>query len=108
MVVGCLEILLGIDAADSLKEKRSVVKRLLDRLQGRFNASAAEVGSNDDHRRALIGIVTVGNDGAFVNSVLDKIIDFVEDDALGRAEIVDTRIEILHVSGSHEDVRRPR
>ena len=98
MVVGCLEIVFSIDAADSLKEKRSVVKRLVERTRNRFNVSAAEVGANDDHRRAIIGVTTVANDGPFVNSVLDKVLAYLEDESLGRAQIIDSKLEILHVN----------
>ena len=96
MVVGCLEVTLSIPA-HSLKEKRSVVRRCVDRVRNRFNVSAAEVGMNDLHDRALIGVAAVANDQSFVNSVLDKIIAHVEDDMLGRAEIIDTRFELLQV-----------
>jgi uncharacterized protein YlxP (DUF503 family) len=102
VVVGCLEIVVAIDAAESLKEKRSVVRRLVERTRNKFNVSAAEVAANDEHRRAVIGVTTVSNDGQFVNSVLDKVLDFVEDEAIGRCEVVDHRIEILHVNGAHE------
>ncbi|MCK6549259.1 DUF503 domain-containing protein [Myxococcota bacterium] len=96
VVVGVLEVRLAIDAADSLKEKRSVVKRLVERTKNRFNVSVAEVGANDEHRRAIIGIVTVANDGPFVNSVLDKVLDYLEEEGMGLAEIIDTRMEIQH------------
>jgi uncharacterized protein len=99
VVVGCLEVVLALGAIESLKEKRSIVKRLVERTRNRFNVSAAEVGANDEHRRAVIGVTTVANDGPFVNSVLDKVIAFLEDEAIGRAEIIDTRLEILHVNG---------
>ena len=97
MVVGCLEVVLALEAIDSLKEKRSVVKRLVERTRNRFNVSASEVGANDDHHRAIIGVTTVANDGPFVNSVLDKVIGYLEDESIGRAEIIDTHLEILHV-----------
>jgi uncharacterized protein len=103
MVVGCLEIVLQMESADSLKEKRSIVKRMIERAKNKFNIAAAEVGANDEHRRAVIGVTTVANDAAFVNSSLDKVLDFIEDEAIGRAEVVDHRIEILNVSGAHED-----
>lgn len=96
MVVGCLEVVISIDHADSLKDKRSVVKRLVERVRNRFNVSAAEVGANDEHRRAVIGVAAVANDGPFVNSVLDKVLNHLEDEAIGRAQILDTRLEIMH------------
>lgn len=96
MVVGCLELTLTLSASESLKDKRSVVRRTIDRVQHRFHVAVAEVGLNDVHDRALIGISAVANDSSFVNSILDKIVDFVEDDLLGRAEVTDTRMELVH------------
>lgn len=96
MVVGCLEIIIAIHQADSLKDKRSVVRRLVERTRNKFNVSAAEVGANDEHRRAILGVTTVANDGPFVNSVLDKVLDFLEDEAIGRAEIMSSRLELIH------------
>jgi uncharacterized protein len=96
MVIGALEVTIAIDHADSLKDKRSVVRRLVERTRNRFNVSAAEVGANDDHHRAIIGVTTVANDGPFVNSVLDKVLDYLEDESIGRAEIIDSKLEIMH------------
>ncbi len=97
MVVGVLEISLGIDAADSLKAKRKVVRSLVERTRHRFNCAAAEVGLQDVHSRALIGITVVADDSRFVNAMLDKILDAIEDQAIGRADVLDHRLEILHV-----------
>lgn len=97
MVVGVLEITLLIHHAESLKDKRSVVRRAIDRVKHRFNVSVAEVGLNDDLGRALIGVSAVANDTSFVNSVLDKVLDAVTDDAIGLADVIDSRLEILHV-----------
>lgn len=96
MVVGVLEITLAIDAAHSLKEKRKVVKSLIERTRNRFNAAVAEVGDNDVHNRARIGVAVIANDASFVNSVLDKALDAIEDAAMGRAELIDSRFELIH------------
>src|SRR5262249_49167510 len=96
MVVGCLELTLSIESAQTLKEKRSVVRRCSERMKNKFNVAVAEVGANDEARRAVIGITTVANDGAFVNSVLDKALNQLEDDALGHASVIDTRLELVH------------
>ncbi len=47
MIVGVARITLTFPAAQSLKDKRSVIKSLLARLQNRFNVSAAEVAAQD-------------------------------------------------------------
>ena len=64
MVVGCLEITLRIPEAHSLKEKRSVVRRCIDRTKNKFDVAVAEVGLNDVHQTAQIGISAVANDQA--------------------------------------------
>ena len=96
MVVGCLELALHIEHSHSLKEKRSVVRRTVDRIRSRFGVAVAETGDNDLHQRARIGVVAVSNDAALVNSILDKVKAHVEDDLLGRAELVDARFELIH------------
>ncbi|MCC7382597.1 MAG: DUF503 domain-containing protein [Deltaproteobacteria bacterium] len=96
MIVGCLEVTLLIPGAQSLKDKRSVVRRCLDRVRNRFQVAAAEVGDNDLHGRARIGISAVANDSRFVNSVLDKVLDHIESDLAGLAEISDSRLELIH------------
>jgi len=47
MVVGVCRVILNINEAFSLKEKRQVVKSIVERVKSRFNASVAEVGFND-------------------------------------------------------------
>jgi len=47
MVIGVCRIVLSIDEVFSLKEKRHILKSIIERLKSRFNASVAEVGLND-------------------------------------------------------------
>ena len=95
MVVGIGTIVLRIPGNTSLKGKRKVVKGVISRLQNTFNASVAEVGANDNHQRAEIGLAFVGNDRRQINSKLDKALNFV--DALQLAEIIDSDVEILNL-----------
>ena len=93
MVIGICQLHLRIPEIHSLKEKRHVVRKLIDRVKHRFNVAISEVGDNDLWQRCQIGICTVGNDRRFVNSSLDKIIDFVEEMYL--AEVIEKEIEII-------------
>ena len=95
MVVGLVHITLRIEGCRSLKEKRRIVKTVIHRLQNEFNISAAEVGANDIHQRAEIGVAAVGNDREHINSKIDKLFNFVDD--MGLAEVIDTQMEILNV-----------
>lgn len=75
MTVGVLTLELAILEARSLKDKRRVIKSLVDRLRNRFNASVAEVGYGDLPKRARLGVATVSNDSRLVHSMLDKMVD---------------------------------
>jgi len=94
MIVGICQLNLSIPGAHSLKDKRQVLKSLMARVMGSFNASVAEVGQNDLWQSAAIGIAVVGNDRGFVNSTLDNIIDFIEE--IRAVEIVSHEIEIMN------------
>jgi len=77
MVVGVLRAELHLPDAHSLKDKRSVVKSLKDRMHGRFNVAVAEVDANDMWQRACLGVAAVGTDRAHVGSVLDKVVQWL-------------------------------
>jgi uncharacterized protein len=78
LTVGLCTIELLIPEANSLKDKRSVLKSMLEGMRSRFNISAAEVEHNDIWRRATIGIACVSNSQVFVDQVLNKVVDWVE------------------------------
>lgn len=95
MVVGVGRIVLVLHGGNSLKDKRSVKRKVVERLKAKFNASVAEVGHNDLWRRLELGVSVVGNDRGFVNSCLDNLLNYVE--AMQVAEVVESEIEILNV-----------
>src|SRR5713226_4900155 len=100
MVVGILRLTLYIHGASSLKDKRQVLRKVVDRLRSRFNVSVAEVGDNDVWQRAVVGIVAVSNDRSFVNGVLDKCAR----DAGAIAEIVNREMEIETYSEMYGEI----
>lgn len=77
MVVGSLEIRAVVSDAQSLKDKRHVLKSFKDIVKNKFNVAVAEVDDNDLWQKTTLGIATVGNDAKFVNSVLDNVVNFV-------------------------------
>jgi len=95
MVVGIGKIVFRLHECHSLKAKRKIVKAITSRLNNSFNASVAEVGSNDVHQRAEVGFALVGNDRSVINSKIDKMFNMAED--LRLAEIIDTEMEILNI-----------
>jgi len=95
MVIGICQLDLRIPENHSLKGKRHVIRKMIDRVRHRFNVAISEVGDNDLWQRTQIGICVVGNDRRHVNSNLDKVIDFVE--KMNFVEMLGTEIEILTV-----------
>lgn len=79
MVVASQTWELTLPGCASLKEKRSVVRSLRDRLRAKFNVSVAETGLQDVHARAEITIALVASDGRLAESILDKTDRFVEE-----------------------------
>jgi uncharacterized protein YlxP (DUF503 family) len=95
VVIGTAKISLYIQDNHSLKEKRKIIKSIIAKVRQRFNASIAEVDSNDKWQMIGLGISIVGNDRRFVNSSLDNILSYL--DSLYLGEIIDSDIEIVNV-----------
>ncbi len=77
MVVGVLRVEVHLPVSHSLKDKRSVLKSVRDRLRHRFNAAVAEVDSNETWQRATLGISTVGEDRAYVEGLLRELTEWL-------------------------------
>ncbi|HEU0140550.1 MAG TPA: DUF503 domain-containing protein [Bryobacteraceae bacterium] len=71
--IGVLTLELRMEHAHSLKEKRSVVKGLKERLRQRFNVSVAEIDYQDTWQRAVVAAVTVASDHDRASSVLQSV-----------------------------------
>jgi uncharacterized protein YlxP (DUF503 family) len=95
MVIGICQLDLWIPENHSLKGKRHILRKLIDRVKHRFNVAISEVGDQDLWQRAQIGLCIVGNDRRHINSSLDKVIDFVE--KMHLVEMVHTEMEILTI-----------
>ena len=84
MVVGVCRISLMIEESQSLKDKRSVLRRIKDRVQQKYNCAIAEVGDPDAWQAAQLGFVVVSNERGFTQSMVQKILQFIDDLALGK------------------------
>ena len=87
MIVCSCEIEILIYESNSLKEKRHVIKSIIERIKSKFNASVAEVGYNELWNRSLIGIAVVSNNKNLCDTSISKIISFIDNDE---------RVEILN------------
>lgn len=88
-----LTVRLHIPHAQSLKEKRMVVKSLKERMRHKFNVTVAEIGQQEKWQVATLGIAMVGNDNRRIQAALQNVITFME--RFGLCEICETDIEEL-------------
>ena len=80
MLVGVCRIELFIASAQSLKEKRGIVKSLKSRIAQKFNVSIAEVEYQDKWQRAVLGVALVGTDESSMQQTFSYIENFVSQD----------------------------
>jgi hypothetical protein len=91
--VAGFEVEIRIPASHSLKDRRQVVRSLLDGARHRFPVSAAEVGGQDTWQRATLGFAVVASEAGLVEEVLDQIDRFLW--SRPEIDVVDARIEWL-------------
>ncbi len=94
MVIGVCQLELLLHDNFSLKGKRQALRSILQRARKKFNISIAEVEGQDLWQKAVLGICAVGNDRQFVNSTLDRVINFIENTQL--TDVADSQIEIIN------------
>jgi hypothetical protein len=98
MIVGVSRLHLVLHDNHSLKGKRQVVRKTVGRVRSRFDVAIAEVGDQDLWQSIQLGLAVVGSDSRVVRSVMDRVVNFVEE--LQLSDIVDVQSEILHF-GEH-------
>lgn len=95
--MGIARITFRLHGNQSLKEKRKVVKSLVEKSRHRFNVSVAEVADQDLHQRATIGVAVIGSDGRVLNSILDRIINYM--DSMNLADLIQREVELIPLGG---------
>ncbi len=65
-----------LPSSTSLKDKRQILKGMIDRLRHRFNVAVAEIGDHDLWQRAAVGVVCIGHDRRNTMQVIDHVVDF--------------------------------
>jgi uncharacterized protein YlxP (DUF503 family) len=92
MIIGTVTIKLYAPWVHSLKEKRMVVKSITTKVQNKFNVSIAEVAEQDIHQTIVIGTACVAGTVALADSIINKVVDFIESNT--EAEIMEIQREI--------------
>jgi hypothetical protein len=84
MVVGVIGWELEVFGCQSLKEKRSVVRSLKERMRNKFNVAVAETGHQNLWQRAELTACTVCTDKRQADSSLDSFDRFIASDPRAR------------------------
>ncbi len=77
----------------SLKEKRSIKRKVIERIKNKFNISIAETGSMDSLTTLEISFSAVSNDYKHLDEIYQNVINFIESNFM--LEIVDVQKEFL-------------
>ena len=93
MMIATAKLTLHIPWSHSLKEKRMVVKSLSTKVRNKFNVTVAEVEEQDIHQLAVLGFAAIAGDRAQADSIIDHVLDYIEENTEG--EVVGVEREIL-------------
>ena len=73
MPIAFLTLELHIEAAQSLKDRRQIVRSLKDRLRGSFNVAVAELDAAELWNRATIGVVSVSHSRDYLDGLMKNV-----------------------------------
>jgi hypothetical protein len=93
MIIAVLKVDFYLHGASSLKDKRTIIRGIKDRLNKKFNVSLAEVDFQDKWQRARLGIVQVGSDFKYLEQNMNTIFKILDSNA--SAEIIEHSLEFL-------------
>lgn len=90
MIVASARYELLVSSSSSLKDKRQVIRGLIERLRARFNVSVAEIGGQDSWQRAIIGVGCVSSKQHHARRMVDTVTRHVE----GCNDVEITHVEV--------------
>lgn len=93
MIIGTCKIYFRANWVSSLKEKRMILKSIINKVRHRFNVSIAEIEMQDSHQNGVIGFACVTQETQHADQMIQNIINYIENNI--EAEIYDIEIEII-------------
>lgn len=93
MIIGICRIEMFLPNLQSLKEKRRVLKSLIQRLRQKYNISIAEVENQDKWQRTTLAVVCVSTSSRFVNKVIEQILKEIE--KFNEGHVINFDMEII-------------
>ncbi len=92
MFVGSGRVVIRLNGVRSLKEKRNLVRPIVEDLRKRFLVSAAEVEEPENLEAAVIGFAAVGNGRSRMENFLHDVVRYLEE--VRHLEILEFQLEV--------------
>ena len=92
MIIGTAKVSLHANWVHSLKEKRMIVQSIIAKVKIKFNVSIAEVDHQDYHQSIVIGIACVTNSSRLANSIMQNVVEYIEEHTDALVENVEFEI----------------
>jgi len=96
MKAAALRFELHIQGSESLKEKRAVLRPLIEGLRRQLSVSVSEVGYQDTWQRVLLGVAVVAPDGGRLDTLIERIRRYVDDNL--EVEVCDVSVYYMEES----------
>jgi uncharacterized protein len=96
---GLYTVRLSMPWVQSLKEKRALVRPVVERLKARFPVSVARLDGLNDHDFEVIGIVTIHSDYQWIEELLRNVADFIASNGEYQLSQEETSIDVIEASG---------
>jgi hypothetical protein len=93
MPVGLLTLELHLPEAQSLKDKRQVLRRLKERLRAKYNVAVAELDFEETWQRSVVGVVTLSNEEQHAEEALQKVL--AEADRILGPQLISHTVDFL-------------
>ena len=93
MTIGILKLTLFIHNSNSLKEKRMILHSLKAKLRNNFNVAVTQIDDEDKWQRATLAVVGVEKNRNNMNSILSRIINFVE--GFNNVNLINHEMELI-------------
>jgi uncharacterized protein YlxP (DUF503 family) len=93
IAVGIIVVHVQLPGCSSLKEKRGILKHLLDRLNKQFCVSASEIDRQDQWQESIIACAIVSNSQNHNHGILQKVPEFIQSHFPG-IDVIDSKIEL--------------
>jgi uncharacterized protein YlxP (DUF503 family) len=104
MKAAALRFELHLPWSQSLKEKRAVLRPLIEGLRRQLSVSVSEIDHHDTWQRVALGVAVVASDGGRLDSLIDRIRRYVDENL--EVEVCEVAVFYMEESPQAEVVWR--